>query len=291
VDFSVALGRYPRIFSRLFVAMVRASEASGTMGRMLQRVSRHLEQQRQIVRRVKGAMAYPLAMIGFCILVLTTIMTFVLPRFERIYADKAAVLPAPTRVLLGLTRGLATYWPHLLAGLVGVSLGVWLFCRRPASRPLLDGLRLRLPVLGKMFRKTCLARALRTLATMISAGVSLLESLEITAAVSGNVHYDRLWRTLAARLKEGRSLAEEMSGQPLLPRSLCQMVAAGERAGKLATVLDRVAGFCEEDLDTSIRTVTSFVEPAMVVIMGGIVGCIALALLLPVFSLSRIMVR
>ena len=287
-EFSVALKKYPKVFGRLFVAMVKASEASGTMGKMLQRVSRYLEQQRQVLGKVRGAMAYPVAMIGFCILVLIAMLTFILPRFEKIYSGKAAVLPLPTRVLLGMSKGLIAYWPVILVLAAATGVGLWLFFRRNEGKVVLDRLMLRLPVIGPMCRKAVLARSLRTLATMVSTGVSVLDSMEITADVAGNYEYEQIWRSLGERLKEGSSLSEEMRKYPLLPRSVSQMVAAGEKTGKLGTVMDRAAGFCEEDLETAIRTATSFIEPVMIVIMGIIVGGIAMALLLPIFSLSKI---
>lgn len=288
MEFSAALAKYPKLFGRLFVAMVRASEASGTMGKMLQRVAKYLEKERQIRRRIRGAMTYPVAMLCFCILVVIGMLVFVLPRFERIYAGKSAVLPLPTRALLALSNGLATWWHVILLILAGIAVGLHLFFRRPEGKVTLDQARLSLPVVGRMIRRGVLARSLRTLATMVASGVSMLDSLEITAEVSGNILYERVWRALAEKLKEGAALSEEMTNYALMPQCVSQMVAAGERTGKLATVLDRVAEFCEEDLDTSVRTATSFIEPVMIIVMGAIVGGLALALLLPVFSLSRI---
>jgi type IV pilus assembly protein PilC len=287
-EFSSALATYPRIFDHLFVSMVRASEASGTMGAMLQRVAKYLEKQRALRRQVKGAMAYPVAMLGFCLLVVIGMLTFILPRFEKIYGGKSQALPAPTRALLVTSDVFVEHWPFILAGAVLAALGTYAYARSPEGQRWLDGLRLRLPVLGNMFRRASLARSLRTLAAMVNTGVNVLESLEITAEVSGNRHYADVWRELGRGVKEGGSLSNEMLGHELIPRSVTQMVAAGERSGRLGSVLDRVAGFCEEDLEASVRVVTSFIEPAMIVVMGTIIGGIALALLLPVFSLSKI---
>ena len=288
VDFSAALAKYPKLFGNLFVAMVKASEASGTMGRMLTRVAHYLEQQHAVRRRVKGALAYPLAMIGFCIAVVIAMLVFVLPRFEKIYMGKSALLPAPTRLLLALSNGIVSYWPIILAVLAVGGTSLYLYFRRPQGQEMLDVIRIRMPILGGMFRKACLARSLRTLATMVATGVSVLEGLQITAAVAGNVLYARVWDGLSERLKGGASLSDELLKQPLVPHSIAQMVSAGERTGKLAPVLDRVAGFCEEELDVAIRTSTSFIEPVMIIIMGVIVGGVAMALLLPVFSLSKV---
>jgi len=288
VEFSAALGRYPKIFGRLFVSLVRASEASGTMGKMLQRVAKYLQDQRQVVKRVKGAVAYPLGMLCFCVAVVVGMLVFILPRFEKIYAGKSAALPGPTRFLLGLSNAIVGYWPFILGGIAVMVTAAYLFFRRPEGQIALDRARIGAPVLGGMFRKAALARSLRTLSTMFATGVSMLEALEITADVSGNTYYARAWRGLRDRLKDGAILSDEMYRFPLIPRSVAQMVAAGERTGKLDLVMDRVASFCEDDLETAIATMTSFIEPAMIVIMGAIVGGITLALLLPIFSLSKI---
>ena len=288
VDFSTALAKYPRIFGRLFVAMVKASEASGTMGKMLQRISRYQEQQRQIRKRVKGAIMYPAGMLGFCVVVVICMLTFVLPRFERIYAGRKASLPTPTRALLAISSALTNHW-LLILGAAGVAaVGAYVFFRSPEGKILLDKMRVKAPVVGKIHQRACMARSLRTLSTMVATGVSTLESMEIAAEVSGNILYTRIWHGLGDKLKEGASLSEEMANFDLIPPCVCQMVAAGEQTGKLAAVLDRVAGFCEEDLDTTIRTATGMIEPVMIIIMGLVVGGIAMALLLPVFSLSKV---
>ena len=287
-EFSSALAAYPKIFDGLFVSMVRASEASGTMGMMLQRVAKYLQKERALRRQVKGAMAYPLAMLGFCVLVVVGMLIFILPRFEKIYVGKSEALPGPTRALLAISGAMVDHWLFILAGVAAAATGMYFYARSPHGKRALDSLRLRLPVIGPMFRRASLARSLRTFATMLNTGVSMLESLAITADVSGNCHYADVWRELGRRVKEGGSLSDEMLNHELIPRSVTQMVAAGDRSGRLGSVLDRVAGFCEEDLDAAVRVVTSFIEPAMIVIMGTIIGGIALALLLPVFSLSKI---
>ncbi len=288
VDFSSALGRYPRVFNRLFVAMIRASEVSGMMGKMLQRIAQHLQRQQEIRRQVKGAATYPLAMLCFCVLVVVAMLIFILPRFEKIYAGKSAALPAPTKLLLAMSGGLINHWMYIIIGIAAVVTACYLYFRRPEGKVVLDRIRINLPVLGSMFRRSAMARALRTLSTMIDAGVTMLEALTITADVSGNIIFSRIWTVMGERIKEGASLSDEMLKQPLIPRSVTQMVTAGEKTGRLGLVLDRLAGFCEHDLETSIKTVTSFIEPVMIVVMGGIVGGIAMALLLPIFSLSKV---
>ena len=288
VDFSSALNRYPKIFGKLFVAMIKASEASGTMGKMLQEVAQYLHRQREIRRQVKGAAAYPLAMLGFCIVVVIAMLVFILPKFENIYAGKSAVLPAPTSFLLALSSGLVEHWAYILLGVSAVIAACYVYFRSPDGEVTLDKIRINMPVLGSMFRQSALARSLRTFSTMISSGVSVLDAMTITSEVSGNVFYARIWTGLGERITEGAGLAEEMTKYHLIPRSVTQMIAAGEKTGKLAPVLKRLAAFCEKDLETSIKTTTSFIEPVMIVVMGGIVGGVALALLLPIFSISKV---
>jgi type IV pilus assembly protein PilC len=288
-EFSTALGRHPKVFGPLFVSMVSASEASGTMGAMLQRVARHLVDQRELKRQVAGAMAYPVAMLGLCALVVVGMLAFILPRFERIYAGKSAVLPGPTRALLGLSEFVQGSWPLLIGGAAVLIGSGWYYFRTPAGREMLDLIHLRMPILGNVFRRAALARSLRTLATMSLTGVNLLESLEITAGVTGNVHFARTWRRLAGSIRGGSTLSEEMARESLIPAAIARMVSAGERAGKLGSVLDRIAGFCEDDLKQSVRNVTTFIEPVMIITMGIVIGGIALALLLPVFSVSKVL--
>ena len=286
--FSAALERYPRVFSRLFVALMRASEVSGSMGTMLQRASDYLKQERETVKRVKGAMIYPICMLSFCALVVTGLLIFILPRFEKIYAGKGAILPLPTRMLLGLSNGLVDYWPLVLLVLIGGIVGLWLFLRSQSGREFRDTLRIRMPVIGKMYRKAYLARSLRTMATMVATGVNVLEGLEITSQVAGNRHFEKIWTSVAEHAKEGSSLSEELGRHALIPPTVSHMVAAGEKAGQLANVMGRIAEFCEEDVKVAVKAVTSLIEPAMIITMGLLIGGIAMALLLPVFSMSTL---
>jgi type IV pilus assembly protein PilC len=287
-EFSSALGHYPRLFDRLFVALVKASEASGTMGQMLQRASTYMEQERDTRKQVQGALTYPVCMLVFCVLVVVGLLTFIMPRFEKIYAGKGAMLPLPTRILMGMSNAMVTYWPFILIGLVGAGVGAWYYFRTPEGRILLDRARIRVPILGAMYRKACIARSFRTMATMVATGVDMLEGIHITAQVSGNHFYSKIWADLGDRVRKGGTISEELAACPLMPRTIAQMVSAGEKTGKLSHVMNRVAQFCEDELRVTIKTITSLIEPTMIIIMGFVVGGIALALLLPVFSISKV---
>lgn len=287
-EFSSALERHPKVFGKLFVAMMRASEASGTMGTMLQRVSDYLQQERDTIRKIKGAMTYPLCMLVFCMLVVVSVLVFILPRFDKIYADKGAMLPLPTLVLLNLSKGIINHWPIILVALAGAVVGGIYYFRSRSGQILLDGLRINAPIIGPMFRKAYLARSLRTMSTMVTTGVSMLEGLGIAAQVAGNYYFARIWDDLAERVKEGCTLSDQLSTSKLVPRTVSQMISAGEKTGKLGTVMNRVAGFCEDDLNVAVKTVTSMIEPMMIIVMGLLVGGIAIALLLPVMSISKV---
>ncbi len=289
VEFSTAMESHRKHFSELFISLMRASEASGRMGEMLERCTEYMMQDRETRRQIKGAMIYPACMMSFCVLVVIGLLVFVLPRFEKIYAGKNAVLPMPTRILLAASNGIVNYWPYILGGLgtvIGLSV---MYFRSPSGRRAADKMKISLPIVGPMFRKACMARGFRTMATMVSTGVSMLNGLDITARVSGNYYFARIWRKVAESVEEGSHLSLELFEDPLIPRTIAQMVDAGERTGKLDMVMDRVAKFCEDDLKIAVKTVTSMIEPIMIIFMGLIVGGIAMALLLPIFNMSKVM--
>lgn len=288
VEFSAALEEYPRVFSRMFVALMRASEASGQMATMLRRAADYMGQERETLKKIRGAMIYPICMLVFCTLVVIGLLVFILPRFEKIYTGKGAVLPTPTRLLLGISHGLTDYWFLVIPATAGAIVGLIYYAKSESGKRLMDTIRIRMPMIGVMYRKAYLARGLRTLGTMISTGVALLEGLEITSRVSGNRHFQAIWDAVADQARRGGSLTDELARHSLVPGTVTQMIAAGERTGQLANVMNRVADYCEEDVKIAVKGVTALVEPMMIIIMGVIIGGIAMALLLPVFSMSKL---
>ena len=289
MEFSSALSKYQKIFGNLFVSLVRASEASGTMGSMLKRASEYMATARDTRKQVKGALIYPACMMVFCVLVVVGLLVFVLPRFEGIYAGKGKALPTPTRMLMDASRFIIGNWHFLLFGTLGTIGGLVYAVRTPEGRKIKDKLLIQMPMFGPLFKKACLARSLRTMSTMVTTGVAMLEGLEITSAVSGNYVYETLWNDLIERVRQGGTLAEELFSRPLVPRTIAQMIDAGERTGQLGPVMDRVAGFCEEELKVTIKALTGMIEPIMIIVMGTVVGGIAMALLLPIFKMSSVM--
>ncbi|MFP4106459.1 MAG: type II secretion system F family protein [Phycisphaerae bacterium] len=290
-EFSAALEKYPKVFGGLFVSMVRASEATGKMGEMLTRLSDYMEQERDTLKKVKGALTYPICMMAFCLIVVVALLIFVLPRFKAIYEGKGESLPMPTMILITLSEGIITYWPLLLVGVVGSIIGLIMFRKSESGQQFFDGLKLKIPIIGGMFRKAYLARSLRTMATMVTSGVSMLDGLAITASTAGNYWYRKIWMDLSEQVRQGGNLTDGLMEMDLIPRTVTQMVSAGEKSGRLGLVMNRVAGFCENDLKTSVKTVTQMIEPLMIIMMGLIIGGIAIALLLPVFNISEVVAK
>lgn len=287
-DFSTALSRHPRSFPRLFIAIIRASEKSGMLGRLLHRATQYLRDEQATVRRVKGALTYPAIMFGFTLLTTIGLLVFVLPRFTVIYANKGAVLPTPTRVLMAASGFITEHWIALVAGAVSASIAGYYYFRTTSGTRLWHTVQLRIPLLGSMFRKLYLARSMRMIGTMAGAGVNLVESVNTAVDLCGNVHYRQLWAAVSARIQAGKPVAEALGTTPLVPRSIVQMIHSGEKGGKLAAVMEQVAAFGEQELKESIAELTRYIEPAMIVVMGLIIGGVALALLLPIFTISRV---
>ena len=287
-QFSDALMRYPKSFSPLYVNMVKASELSGGFAKMLDRIAGYLTDQIETSAMVKGAMIYP-GIIG-TLAVGTTVflLTFVLPRFMVIFQGKEQALPAPTRLLLALSNFMRGYWYVII---LGGGAGIWGFMmmlKTEWGRIWWDKVKLTVPLFKKLFRALYISRSLHTMGQLINAGVPMLDTISITADISGNVLYKRMWRAVYAAVKQGKKISAPLGKSPLLPRAVVQMINAGEESGKLGEVLDEVSTFYSRELRLVIKSVTAMIEPLMIVIMGGMVGFIAMSIILPIFKLSQL---
>jgi type IV pilus assembly protein PilC len=287
-QFSEALLRYPKNFSPLYINMVKASELSGGFSKMLDKIATYLAQQIETSSMVKGAMVYP-GIIG-TLAVGTTIflLTFVLPRFMVIFKGKEAALPKPTKLLLFLSDFMVNYWYILLFGVAATVWGLVMTLRTDWGRMWFDKIKLSVPLFKKMFRALYISRSLHTMGQLINAGVPMLDTIAITADISGNVLYKRMWRNVYSAVKQGKKISQPLQASPLLPRAVVQMISAGEESGKLGEVLDEVSEFYSHELKSVIKTCTSMIEPLMIVIMGGLVGFIAMSIILPIFKLSSL---
>ncbi len=286
--FSEALARHPKVFSPLYVNMVRASELSGNLGHMLERINVYLSDQMETRSMVMGAMIYPAVLLVMSVSAAVFLLTFVLPTFAKLFAGKEDLLPTPTVCLLATSSFMRNYW-YILIGIVGVSVGSFLyFIRTPGGRIVWDGAKLKLPVFCRMFRALYITRGLHTMGELVNAGVPMLETLEITAEVSGNARYKQLWMNVHDAVKEGSKIAQPLSRQTLLPPNVVQMISAGEESGKLGEVMRDVAEFYGKQLRVTIKAVTAMIEPLMIVIMGAVVGFIAMSIILPMFKMSSL---
>ncbi|MAE63177.1 MAG: pilus assembly protein PilC [Phycisphaeraceae bacterium] len=287
-QFSEALSRHPKQFNQLYVNMVRASEMSGSFSRMLDRIAAYLAQQIETRAMVIGAMIYP-AVIGLLAVAVTIfLLTFVLPRFADVFAGKEAAMPAPTVFLMALSSFMVKFWWAVSGGLVLGIIGLALFARTEVGARFFDTLKLRVPLLRRMFRALYISRSLHTMGELVNAGVPMLDTIRITGDISGNWHFKRMWRAVYGSVKQGKKIVQPLTRNPLLPTAVVQMMGAGEESGKLGEVLDEVSTFYAKQLREVIKTVTSMIEPIMIMVMGGVVGFIAMSIILPIFRLSTL---
>jgi type IV pilus assembly protein PilC len=288
-EFSAALRKYPRVFPTVMVSLIRASEVSGTMGSMLDQISQYMAKEQHTLRQARGAMMYPAFMMVMAVSVTIFLLAFVLPRFAAIYQAREAVLPLPTRILLATSHGMTAYW-YIWVALVAAFVATIMLGRKTTSgRRVIDWLKLHTPIIGPLFSKLYITRACRTMGTMISAGVSMLDMIAIVKHVTSNAYFEDLWDDVDERLRQGSQLSEPLFASDLIPRSISQMIYSGERSGRLGKVLMRVADFTEIEFDQNVKQTTQFIEPLMVGVMGGLIGFVAISLLLPIFSVGRVM--
>lgn len=287
-QFSEALMRYPKVFSPLYINMVKASELSGGFSKMLDRIADFLLVQIETRSQVVGAMIYP-AIIGTMAVVTTVFMlTFVLPRFTVLFKGKEAMLPAPTKLLMALSDFMLGYWYVLLLGFGAAVWGFSLVLKTDAGHLWFDRTKLTVPLFKKLFRAMYINRSLHTMGQLINAGVPMLDTLAITADISGNLLYRRMWRAVYGAVKQGKKISMPLQRSPLLPRPVVQMISAGEESGKLGEVLDEVSEYYARELRSVIKSVTAMIEPMMIVAMGGVVGFIAMSIILPIFKMSNL---
>jgi type IV pilus assembly protein PilC len=287
-QFSEALQRFPHVFTLLYINMVRASELSGSFGHMLDRIGDYLNQQMETRRQVTGAMVYPLIIV--CMALATTIfmLTFVLPRFMVLFAGKESILPLPTIMLMGMSASLRGFWYLYLAGIAGIAGSFLYFVRTEVGHAWWDMAKLKIPILKKLCHALYLSRSLKTMGELVNAGVPMLDTLAITAEVSGNVHYARIWHRVHAAVRKGQRISPTLAHSPFIPSSVAQMISAGEDTGSLGEILNDVSEFYDKQLKATIKSVTAAIEPLMIVAMGGVVGFIAASILLPIFKMSQL---
>jgi type IV pilus assembly protein PilC len=285
IAFSEALGKHPKIFNPLYVSMVRAGETGGVLEESLERVSDQLEKDDALRRQVKAAMAYPIVVLSFAVCVLIGLIAFIVPVFVNVFKDFGGDLPLITKVTVQASHVVTTYWYLLIGGSVGGVIGFKKWRKSKTGRPQWDRLRLRIPFkIGNTVQKIALARWSRTFAALYSAGVPIMQAIEVTGQTAGNAVVEKAMGDVIESVKSGGSIAEPLKNNPIFPPMVAQMIAVGEETGNLDAMLSKVADFYEDEVAAAVKALTSILEPVMIILVGGIVGFIVIAMYMPMFK-------
>jgi type IV pilus assembly protein PilC len=282
---SDALERHPKIFNPLFVSMARAGETGGVLDSALLRVADQLEKEDALRRQVKSAMAYPGVVISFSLIVLIALVTFLVPVFIGVFEQFGGELPFITKITVALSKAMTGYWYVMIAATVGSAMAFKKWRTSKRGRPQWDAFRLRIPMkIGDIVQKVSLARWSRTLSALVSAGVPLLQALEITGKTAGNAVVEKAMGDVISSVKQGGSISAPLKDSPVFPGMVTTMVGVGEETGALDTMLTKIADFYEDQVEASVKALTSILEPVMIVFVGGIVGFIVISMYLPLFK-------
>ena len=282
-----AFSKHPKAFTPLYVNMVAAGEAGGILDTILLRLATFLEKNDALVRKVKGAMVYPGVIICVAMAAIAILLIFVIPTFQSMFASANLELPLPTRVVIGMSNFLIHFWWAILLAIGGIVFGIKSYYNTPAGRLQIDAGMLKAPVLGDVLRKSAVSRFTRTLGTLVSSGVSILEGLEITAKTAGNQVVHNAVMESRQSIAGGETIAAPLEKSKVFPPMVISMIAVGEQTGGLDEMLTKIADFYDEEVDVAVSALLSLMEPAMIVILGVIVGGMVIAMYLPIFDMMN----
>lgn len=280
-----SMRKHSRIFNELYCNMVSAGESSGDLDGILNRLATYMEKSSRLQRKIKGAMAYPIILSLIAVGATGVLLTFVVPQFAGMFTDMGGELPAPTRIVMDLSAFLQAYILHIIVMIV---VGAFLFSRYYKTEPghyMVDAVLLKIPVLGDMLRKTAVSRFSETLATLLAAGVGILQALDITARTSGNKVIEQGLLGSLEKITAGHTIAEPLQQTGLFPPMVTHMISVGEKTGDISSMLEKVATFYEEEVDAAVDAVMSMMEPIMIVVMGAVIGGLLIAMYLPMFDM------
>ena len=280
-----ALKRHPKIFNDLFVNLVAVGEAGGILDVVLQRLSVYIEKAAALKRKIKAAMVYPLTIVGVAFLVVLFMLTFVIPTFATMFKNLGADLPLPTQIVLWLSDFVRSWFIFIILGVFGVIFAIRSYYKTEAGKSTIDAMLLKLPVFGMLIRKVAVARFTRTLGTLVSAGVPILEGLRITARTAGNKVVEKAVMQCRAAVTAGKTLAEPLRSSAVFPPMVTQMINVGEQTGALDAMLSKIADFYDDEVDTAVTALTALLEPLMIVFLGVVIGGMVVAMYLPIFRL------
>lgn len=287
-SFSQALAEHPEVFSNLYINMVAAAEASGSLSDMLQKLAEYLDEEAETRSQVKSAMVYPVIIAFMAITVTVFLLCFVLPRFTTIFAGKEQLLPKPTKILMATSAFFRSWWFVIIPAVGAALWGFHAFINTTGGRAWWDRTKLVLPLIRSLCRSLYITRGLHTMSVLTRAGVPILNTISITAHISGNVLYKEMWLFVYEEVRQGKKIAQALNQSNLMPSSVIQMVRSGEDSGNMADVLKDISSFYARELKGVIKAVTSMIEPIMIVCMGCLVGFIAMSIILPIFKMSSL---
>lgn len=287
-SFSDSLQKHPRAFNRLYVCMVAAGEKGGLLAEILARLATYLENTARLRKKVKSAMMYPTVVTVVAILITIFLLVKVVPVFGEIFTSFGAKLPGPTQFLIQLSEFVQHYILLLLVGGAGTVYGWLYFIKTKKGREFWDSTRIKLPVFGGIAHKICLARFTRTLASLVRSGVPILEVLQIVSQTVGNVVMEKAIKTASMDIEKGESIASALGKHPVFPNMIIRMVTAGEQTGKIDNMLERIADFLDEEIETTLSGLTALIEPILIVFLGVVVGGMVICMFLPIFKMSEI---
>jgi len=280
-----ALAKHPNVFSKLYVSMVRAAEVGGILDLILDRLSTFLEKEQEVVGRIKGAMVYPVCVLVFAILMVIAMFIFVLPTFKSIFSDAGAELPLITKLLFLMSDFIRAFW-YLLPGIpMALVFGTKAYYKTDQGHWNLDKLKLRIPVVGELVQKMAISRFSRTLGTLVNSGVPVLRALEIVAETAGNVVISKAVDEARASVREGQRISRPLAASGMFPQMVTQMIDIGEETGRMSDMLVKVATFYDNEVEVAVKALTSLIEPALIIFLGGIVGFIVGSIMVPMFTL------
>ena len=287
-SFNEALRKHPKLFDELYINMVAAGEVGGILDNIMNRLAVYMEKAARLRAKIKGAMIYPASIVTVAIAVTGILLIYVIPVFAELFSSFGQALPGPTQFVINLSNFTVHYFPYIAVffGLLVVAL-IWLY-RTEQGRLAIDGILLRLPIFGDLVRKSSVARFTRTLGTLVSAGVPILDSLAITARTAGNRVVEKAVLATRVSISEGKTIAEPLIQSKVFPPMVCQMIAVGETTGALDSMLTKIAEFYEEEVDNAIANLTALMEPIVIVFLGVVIGGLVISMYLPIFQLGAV---
>lgn len=284
--FAAALKKHPDTFDSLYSNLVAAGEVGGMLDTILARLATYIEKAEKLKGRVKGAMIYPIVVLSVAAGAVTILLLFVIPVFAKMFAGVGAALPAPTQFVMDLSNFLKHYIIYIVIGVVAIIVAVRSYYKTATGKLVIDSLLLKMPVFGDIIRKNAVARFTRTLSTMISSGVPIMDGLEIVARTSGNVVVENAIMKARESIAAGKTIAEPLAQTKVFPGMVVQMISVGEATGNMDAMLSKIADFYDEEVDTAVAAMTSLIEPLLIVFLGVVIGGLVVAMYLPIFKIA-----